>query len=70
MTINLISGSVTEKKLDAWLAQNRPELASYDDRGTKGFYRKDAGPAHGFQACGSSWRDVAARLGAVEAQGE
>lgn len=64
----MITGIVTLKKLDAWMEQNRPDLAAYETQGTKGFYSKNIGPAHSFQSCGPTWRDVAARLGAVEVQ--
>lgn len=62
-----IQGRVTEGKLQKWLDNVRPELALYEtDSGIKGFYRRDQGPAHGFQSCGERWADVASRLGAIE----
>lgn len=63
---NIISGTVTEKKLNTWIEANRPDLAITEVNGTKGFYRQDAGPAASFKGCGETWRDVAARLEAVE----
>lgn len=62
-----IQGRVTESKIQIWIDDNRPDLALYEtNAGVKGFYRRDVGPAHGFQRCGERWADVAARLGAIE----
>lgn len=65
-----ISGAVTEAKLEAWINKYRPDLAIRDEQGVKGFYRVNIGPAHSFQSCGPTWRDVAARLGAVDVSDE
>lgn len=62
-----IRGPVTREKLAAWLEAHRPELALYErDPTTRGFYRRDSTPRADFRNCGSTWRDVAARLGAIE----
>lgn len=62
-----ISGPVTREKLAAWLETHRPELALYERDGTtRGFYRRDSTPRADFRNCGPTWRDVAARLGAIE----
>jgi hypothetical protein len=60
-----ITGNVTKKTLEAWMEANRPDLDTYDNDGTKGYYRKNAGPAASFVACGKTWRHVAEELGAV-----
>lgn len=60
-----IKGNVTKKTLEAWMEANRPDLATYEDNGKKGFYRKNLGPATSFHVCGGTWRNVAEELGAV-----
>lgn len=60
-----IDGPVTLNKLNAWIAEYRPEIALYDNAGMKGFYRVDSGPTMSSQQQGESWRDVAAALGAL-----
>jgi hypothetical protein len=60
-----ITGNVTQKKLDAWLAQYRPHLDTYDTGSYKGIYNKRAGVAHSFEKRGKTWREVAESLGAV-----
>jgi hypothetical protein len=62
----MIQGRVTEAKVRQWVETNRPELEIKDEGGIKGFFRRDVGPAHGFQSCGPRWADVAATLGAIE----
>lgn len=57
---------ITKAALEAWIAANRPELALYNNDGTKGFYRKDAGPAASFRGIGKTWRNVAEQLGMIE----
>lgn len=62
-----IIGAVTREKLESWLAEHRPELVLHErDRATRGFYPRDNTPARSFQVCGPTWRDVAARLRAIE----
>lgn len=56
---------VSKKALGQWLAQNRPDLALYEWQGHKGVYRRDVGPAQGFQRRGATWREVAQSLGAI-----
>lgn len=61
-----IAGSITRKSLETWLEANRADLELYEDgNGKRGFYRKNAGPAASFVACGKTWRNVAEELGAV-----
>jgi len=58
---------MTRSRLEKWISGNRPDLGLFEtDAGVKGFYRQDAGPAASFQGCGKSWKDVAARLGAIQ----
>ena len=68
MTTSTITGSVTRAKLETWLETNRPHLALHEEPGldTKGYYRRDLGPAASFHKCGSSWREVAGELNAIE----
>lgn len=61
-----IEGNVTKKALEVWMEANRPDLDTYEDgNGTRGYNRKDVGPAASFVACGKTWRNVAEELGAV-----
>lgn len=60
-----IEGNVTKQTLEVWMSRYRPDLGAYDNDGTKGYYRKNVGPAASFVACGKTWRSVAEELGAV-----
>lgn len=60
-----IKGNVTKKALEVWMSRYRPDLGVYDHDGTRGYYRKNAGPAASFVGCGKTWRNVAEELGAV-----
>jgi hypothetical protein len=55
---------VTRKQVEEWLRKNRPHLATHENHmnGDKGWYRKDAGPAHSFEKQGKTWREVLAAL--------
>lgn len=70
MSNAIIFGRITRTSLATWIEANRPDLAITEVNGTKGFYRQDVGPASSFVGCGDTWRDVAARLEAIEIQGD
>lgn len=58
--------SITESWLQSWIDTNRPDLGLLETNGVKGFYKLDAGPAHSFQGIGSTWKQVAAHLEAIQ----
>jgi hypothetical protein len=57
---------ITESWLQSWLDTNRPDIGIMEVNGTKGFYKLDAGAAHSFQGVGSTWKQVAAHLEAIQ----
>ena len=57
---------ITKAALEAWIAENKPHLALYDNDNRKGFYRIDQGPARTFQGVGKTWKAVAQHLGMIE----
>ena len=59
----------TWKTLQRWINHHRPDLGVGAISGVKGYYKRDLGPDASFVACGFTWRDVAARLGALKPRG-
>jgi len=62
--------SITQSWLQQWVAANRGDVGLLETNGIKGFYRLDAGPAHSFRGIGTTWRQVAAHLEAIEVADE
>ena len=57
---------ITEKMVREWAAKHRPDVGISRENGRIGIWQRRVGPAHGFQAVGTTWRDVALHLGMVE----
>lgn len=53
---------MTRKRLEALLAEQRPDLAIDEINGNKGWYRVSAGPAASFRSGYQTWKDIAMEL--------
>ena len=58
------------KEVQRWLIHNRPGVGLANVGGVRGFYKLDEGVATSFVPCGFTWKDVAARLGAMGSRGK
>lgn len=49
---------ITREQVEAWFADNLPDLAIDQDRDEMGYYRRDLGRAFFFYSVGYTWAEV------------